>query len=84
MGQGSEGLEFRGQQGLQACSASSSLFRVMTLLEKSSSSTKSEVMMLTPPTPGFWASTQDMMVGRFLGEGERGRRKTRERDGEVS
>lgn len=38
----------------------------MTMLAKSVSSTKSEVMMLTPFVPGLWASTQDMMAGRFL------------------
>lgn len=39
---------------------------MMTILAKSVSSTKSEVMMLTPSDPGLCASTQDMMVGRFL------------------
>ena len=51
---------------LWSLSDSSRLFSLMTVLAKSVSSTKSEVMMLTPPTPGFWASTQVMMAGRFL------------------
>lgn len=51
---------------LWPCSDSSRLLSLMTMLAKSVSSTKSEVMMLTPSTPGLWASTQDMMVGRFL------------------
>lgn len=51
---------------LRFCSDNSRLFSLITMLAKSVRSTKSEVMMLTPSTPGFWASTQDMMVGRFL------------------
>lgn len=49
----------------------------MTTLAKSVSSTKSEVMMLTPSVPGLWASTQDMMAGRFL---ESQNKKERERE----
>ena len=52
--------------GLWPCSGKSRLLSLMTILAKSVRSTKSEVMMLTPSTPGRWASTQDMMVGRFL------------------
>lgn len=51
---------------LQPCSHTSRLLSLMTMLAKSVSSTKSEVMMLTPSVPGLWASTQDMMAGRFL------------------
>lgn len=52
--------------GLYPCSHKSRLLSLMTMLAKSVSSTKSEVMMLTPSVPGLWASTQDMMAGRFL------------------
>lgn len=52
--------------GLRSCSGNSRLLSLMTMLAKSVSSTKSEVMMFTPSCPGLWASTQDMMVGRFL------------------
>lgn len=51
---------------LWPCSDRSKLLSLITMLAKSVSSTKSEVMMLTPSIPGLWASTQDMMAGRFL------------------
>lgn len=51
---------------LWPCSDKSRLLSLMTTLAKSVSSTKSEVMMLTPSIPGLWASTQDMIAGRFL------------------
>lgn len=51
---------------LWPCSHNRRSLSLMTMLAKSVSSTKSEVMMLTPSIPGLWDSTQDMMAGRFL------------------
>lgn len=45
--------EYMGHLGLSFFSDSSRLLSLMTTLAKSVSSTKSEVMMLTPSTPGF-------------------------------
>lgn len=40
----------------------------MTVVAKSTRSTKSDVMMLTPVVPGFCVFTQSRMAGRFLQE----------------
>lgn len=42
----------------------------MTVVAKSTRSTKSDVMMLTPMAPGFWVFTQSRMAGRFLYRGK--------------
>lgn len=50
-------------KALSSCRRS---FNSMTVVAKSTRSTKSDVMMLTPMAPGFWVFTQSRMAGRFL------------------
>ena len=50
-------------KALSSCRRS---FNSMTAVAKSTRSTKSDVMMLTPRAPGFWVFTQSRMAGRFL------------------
>lgn len=49
----------------------------MTVVAKSTRSTKSDVMMLTPVAPGFCVFTQSRMAGRFLHGGSVGGREKR-------
>lgn len=50
-------------KALSSCRRS---FNSMTVVAKSTRSTKSDVMMLTPMAPGFCVFTQSRMAGRFL------------------